>query len=96
MYQTAEIWGFLRTVAIILIVIHFLRIIGRMLAPWLAKKATSRMQKMAEERMRQRGFTNSTNHQKPEGTVTVEKTSAASKKKGKSADSDYVDYEIIE
>ncbi len=90
--------GFFRTVLIILVVIYALRFLGRLFGPWLARKAQSKMKKMAEEQMRQRGFNpNPERASRPEGSVTVEKTSkASSKKKFNNAEGEYVDYEIVE
>ncbi|MFK7757314.1 MAG: DUF4834 family protein [Flavobacteriales bacterium] len=90
--------GFFKTVFIILIVIYALRFLGRIFGPWLARKAQSKMKKMAEEQMRQRGFNaNPQQPDRPEGSVTVEKTTKkTSKKSYKGSDDEYVDYEIIE
>jgi len=98
MYYTTEFIGVLRTIFIVLLVIYGLRFLGRLLMPWLAKKASSKFQKMAEEQMRQRGF-NPQRSERPEGQVTVEKSSSRSKNtanKRSSSDDDYVDYEVID
>jgi len=52
------------------------------------------MQQRAEDHLKQHGFNNPNRHQKPEGTVTVEKTSQSSSKR--TSDDDYVEYEIVE
>jgi len=52
------------------------------------------MQQRAEDHMKKHGFNNPNSQQKPEGTVTVEKTSKSSTRR--TSDDDYVEYEIIE
>ena len=95
-YQTAEFGNALRTIAIVMLVIYGLRILGRILGPWLAKKASERMKKLAEDQMRKRGFTNGAQSQKPEGTVTVENLKSQSRKPSSQSDGEVVDYEIVE
>ena len=76
-------------------VIYGLRFISKLLAPWMMKKARNKIQSMAEEQMRQRGV--NPQNQKPEGSVTVEKTKETkSKSKNSSSDDDYVEFEVIE
>lgn len=88
--------GFLRTVFIIIIVIYGLRMLSRLLAPWMLKKAQSKMQKMAEEQMRQQGFDPQGRSQRPEGSVTVENISPKKKKSPSSkSDDDYIDFEEV-
>ena len=94
-YQTADLWGVLRTICIVLIVIHLLKFIARMLAPFLMKKFSQKMQQKAEEQLNQRGFNTSSRAQKPEGTVTIEKKTNNSSNQ-KSTEDDFVDYEIVE
>ena len=95
MFYLGEVTGFLKTVLIILVVIYGLRFISKLLAPWMMKKARNKLQNMAEDQMRQRGF--NPQNQKPEGSVTVEKTKETkSKSKNSSSDDDYVEFEIIE
>lgn len=95
MFYLGEVTGFLKTVLIILVVIYGLRFISKLLAPWMMKKARNKIQSMAEEQMRQRGV--NPQNQKPEGSVTVEKTKETkSKSKNSSSDDDYVEFEVIE
>lgn len=95
MFYLGEVTGFLKTVLIILVVIYGLRFISKLLAPWMMKMARNKIQNMAEEQMRQRGV--NPQNQKPEGSVTVEKTKETkSKSKNSSSDDDYVEFEVIE
>ncbi len=97
MYYSADFLGALRTIAIVLLVIYGLRFIAKLLAPWMMRKAQSKIQNMAEEQMRGRGFSNNSTQQKPEGSVTVQSVDKK-KRKGISNNSDdeYVDYEVVE
>lgn len=80
---------------IILVVIYGLRFLSKLIAPWMMKKAQSKLQNMAEEQMRQRGF--NPQNQRPEGSVTVEKIKETkSRAKKSSPDDDYVEFEVIE
>ena len=81
--------------AIVILVIYGLRFIGRLLAPWLARKTQSKMKDILEKKMKERGFTNSHQDQKPEGTVSVEKVRKSAKSKPTSSDDEYVDFEEI-
>ena len=56
MFYLGEVTGFLKTVLIILLVIYGLRFLSKLLAPWMMKKARNKLQNMAEDQMRQRGF----------------------------------------
>ncbi|HCY46207.1 MAG TPA: hypothetical protein DHU89_05950 [Flavobacteriales bacterium] len=95
MFYLGYITSFFETVLIILVVIYGLRFISKLLAPWMMKKARNKIQSMAEEQMRQRGV--NPQNQKPEGSVTVEKTKETkSKSKNSSSDDDYVEFEVIE
>jgi|GEM_PF-924784 len=95
MFYLGYITSFFETVLIILVVIYGLRFISKLLAPWMMKKARNKIQNMAEEQMRQRGF--NPQNQKPEGSVTVEKIKdTKSKSKNSSSDDDYVEFEVIE
>ena len=59
----------------------------------MMRKASSRLQRMAEEQMKQRGYQSREHHRKPEGTVTVEKTrTKKDTKRTSSSDDDYVDF----
>ena len=90
--------GFFKTILIILVIIYTLRFLGKLFGPWLARKAQSKMQKMAEERMKQHGFKAERDQPKrPEGSVTVEKTGIkTTKNTNKYSDDEYVDYEVVE
>ncbi len=91
----AEFSGFLRTVLTILIVIYALRFLGKLLAPWMMRKAQSKIQNMAEDQMRKQGFDmNGKQQQRPEGSITVEnvKSKKSNSTTKTSSDDDYVDF----
>lgn len=84
--------GFLKTIAIIVIIYYALKFIGRLAAPFLVKKAAEKMGSQFNQ-----NFQNSQKQQsqtKPEGEVTVEKKNT---KKGhfSEAEGEYIEFEDI-
>jgi len=83
--------GFLRTIAIIVLVYYAIKFIGRLLAPFLIKKMANKMSDKFQQ-----GFQQANQHQeseKPEGDVTVE--GKQNKSKFSSQEGEYVDYEEV-
>ena len=83
--------GFLKTIAIIVLIYYAIKFIGRLLAPFLVKKMAEKMNSKFQQNFQQQDD----NQTKTEGEVTVEgskkKTSKFSDKEG-----EYVDFENID
>lgn len=89
--------NFVRTILIILAVYFAFKLIGRYVLPWLARKATHKMQQKMQDEMRRRSG------QQPlrkEGEVTIEYTNESKKRKKPSSNAsrvgEYVDYEEVD
>ncbi|NNE55036.1 MAG: DUF4834 family protein [Flavobacteriales bacterium] len=82
----------LRTLLIIIVIFYAFRFIMRLVGPWILKKGVEKMQRKAEEQMRQQQGRASTD--RPEGTITIDKDPRG-KGKDSEDDGDYVDFEEI-
>lgn len=80
--------GFLKTIAIIVLVYYALKFIGRLMAPFLVKKMADKMKSKFQNQQQNQNPT------KPEGEVTVEGEKSKESKFSK-GDGEYVDYEEI-
>ena len=80
----------MKTLAIILLCYFFLKYLGRILAPFLLKRFTKKMQ----ERFNQQ-YQNPENQPQEEGKVTLEKTKPSTQTKSDEV-GDYVDFEEVE
>lgn len=99
MVYQAELVGFLRTVLIIILVIYALRLIGRVVVPWLLKRFVNKAQKNFEERMRQQQGFEEQEVKGQEGDIKITKKKGQQKKKPPRSDDDmgeYVDFEEVE
>ena len=94
MLQEASVTGFVRTLLIILLIYFGIKIIGRLLTPFLIKYVSKKAEQRFGDQFGQ--FKNREQREKPvkEGEVTIDKmpkTKASNKDVG-----DYVDYEEID
>ncbi|WP_242093381.1 DUF4834 family protein [Aestuariivivens sediminicola] len=94
MLQEASVTGFVRTLLIILLIYFGIKIIGRLLTPFLMKYVSKKAEQRFGDQFGQ--FQNRGQREKPakEGEVTIDKmpkTKASNKDVG-----DYVDYEEID
>ncbi|WP_242119139.1 DUF4834 family protein [Aestuariivivens sediminicola] len=94
MLQEASVTGFVRTLLIILLIYFGIKIIGRLLTPFLIKYVSKKAEQRFGDQFGQ--FQNRGQREKPvkEGEVTIDKmpkTKASNKDVG-----DYVDYEEID
>tara|TARA_B100000287_G_C20364801_1_gene675308 strand:- start:423 stop:683 length:261 start_codon:yes stop_codon:yes gene_type:complete len=83
---------FLRTILIIFLVYYCLKLIGRLIAPFLIKKMANKMQDRFN-----RKFMNHQNtcQEAEEGTITIQNSKAKNKSNSKDI-GDYIDFEEIE
>lgn len=92
MLQTASLYGFVRTILIILLVYYGIKILSRIFAPYLMRYMSKKMQQKFEGQFRQQQ--NQTQQQK-EGETVIDKVpnreSSSNKKVG-----EYIDYEEID
>ncbi|MFA5327743.1 MAG: DUF4834 family protein [Prolixibacteraceae bacterium] len=79
--------NFLRTVGIIVILYYVLKFAGRLLFPYVVKKAVNNMQERQGNYQRR--------EQKPEGEVTIEKNQQK-QNTSRNSEGEYVDFEEIE
>jgi type II secretory pathway component PulL len=81
--------GFIRILAIIILVYYILKLIGRVVLPWFIKRQVNKFQERQAS-----GYRNYHNEQKRrEGEVTVQHQKRADNSKNR--DGEYVDYEEI-
>ncbi len=80
--------GFIKTVAIIILIYYGFKFLARLLAPFLIKKITDKMGSQFQNQSQQKEST------KPEGEVTIEKKQSTKSKFSKN-DGEYIDYEEI-
>ena len=83
--------GFLKTIAIIVLVYYALKFIGRLAAPFLVKKMADKMSQNFQNRQSQQ---QKQEQEKPEGEVTVEGKQTKEAKFSKS-EGEYVDFEDV-
>jgi len=84
--------GFLKTIAIIIIIYYGLKFVGRLAAPFLVKKAAEKMGSQFNQNFQnnQRQQTQS----KPEGEVTVEQKNTK-KSHFSDTEGEYIDFEDV-
>lgn len=80
--------GFLKTIAIIILVFYAIKFIGRLAAPFLVKKMADKMNEKFQGQQQKQEPT------KPEGEVTVDKQPTKESKFSKN-EGEYVDFEDI-
>jgi len=92
--QEAGFIGFIRTLAIMLLVLYGLRFLSRTLVPWLLKNAVRK----AQERAQQQFDTSRDSSAKPGkvGETTIDKKSTNSSHKNNNDVGDYVDFEELD
>lgn len=92
--QEAGIIGFMRTLAIMLLVLYGLRFLSRTLLPWLLKNAVRKAQERAQQQ-----FGNSNTNSNRSGKVgetTIDKKPKDKRKSNSDNVGDYVDYEELD
>lgn len=92
MLQAASLYGFVRTILIILLVYYGIKILSRLFAPYLMRYMSKKMQQKFEGQF---GQQEPQRHQHKEGETVIDKmpknNSASNKKVG-----EYIDYEEID
>nr|WP_321235499.1 DUF4834 family protein [uncultured Psychroserpens sp.] len=92
MLQAASLYGFVRTILIILLVYYGIKILSRLFAPYLMRYMSKKMQQKFEGQF---GQQQSQRQQHKEGETVIDKmpknNSASNKKVG-----EYIDYEEID
>lgn len=84
----------LRTIIIIVLIWYGLKLVFRLVGPWLMKKGVQGMQNKAQRDMHNQFGGGANRSSKPEGTITVEKPKGGSDNRD-GEDGEYVDYEEI-
>ncbi|MDG5491897.1 DUF4834 family protein [Psychroserpens sp. SPM9] len=93
MLQEASVYGFFRTILIILLVYYGIKILSRFFAPYLVRYMSKKVQQKFEGQFQQQQ--NQRQTQQKEGETVIDKmpenNSASNKKVG-----EYIDYEEID
>lgn len=94
----ASLTGFLRIILIFLVFYFLLKLIGRLVIPWLAKKAKNKMSERMQEEMRNREETHRPPRQEGEVTIEYSKDNIQDKKSKnpQKGSGDYVDFEELD
>ena len=93
MIETASLYGFLRTILIILLVYYGAKILSRIFAPHMRRYVAKKMQEKFGGQFQQQTYQESPRHK--EGETVIDKVPQRPKSSDKNV-GEYVDYEEIE
>lgn len=93
MLQEASLYGFVRTILIILLVYYGLKILSRIFAPYLVKYMSKKMQQKFEGHYRQQQPHRESRHK--EGETVIDKIPNTNKSSDKNV-GEYIDYEEVD
>lgn len=94
MIQEAGFITFLRTIAIILLVIYAMKFIAKYLLPIVLKKAVNKAQERAQQR--NSGFSNREQQDVKVGETVIDKKPQSNRNSQSKDVGDYVDYEEVD
>ncbi len=94
MLQEASLYGFIRTILIILLVYYGLKILSRLFAPYLVRYMSKKMQQKFEGQFQQQQR-HQQGQQHKEGETVIDKMPNANSSSNKKV-GEYIDYEEID
>jgi ABC-type transport system involved in cytochrome bd biosynthesis fused ATPase/permease subunit len=87
--------AFLETILIILLIYFALKIIARLLMPWLAKYAAKKVERHIAKKFNQFQGNTTTYQERKEGEVSIDKQTKSNRKSTKKV-GEYIDFEEID